>query len=143
MVAALDDWAMVRVQQDRKGVRTLLAVARLADPNSQRNQLRVVMLNRQRKELEELAAALEDDPPPPTVILLASSLLTVGAEEIALTVLRRAQDLHPDDLWINYYLAHAHSTTKPPRLDEALRFWTAALALRPQSTSASAGPCRA
>src|SRR5262249_35214439 len=69
-----------------------------------------------------------DRPPPPTLVLLAEALSGAQAKDRAVAVLRRAQQLHPDDFWINHQLAH-----RSPRADESVRFYTAALALRPQA----------
>ena len=48
-------------------------------------------------------------------------------------MLRRAQQKYPADFWVNYHLGMALQTLTPPKLEEAVRFLTAALALRPES----------
>src|SRR5262249_28763205 len=133
LTAALDDWASIRGRTDQAGAKRLRAVARLADPNPQRNRVRDAPEGRQSKGLKELAAADTDDLPPSTVVLLAAALLRANAQESALAVLSRAQRRRPDDFWLNHELAFVLTKTKPARLEEALRFYTAALALRPQS----------
>ncbi len=50
-----------------------------------------------------------------------------GAE----AVLRRAQQRHPGDVWINYDLARA--LEKLARREEAIRYYTAARSLRPET----------
>src|SRR5262249_42898528 len=47
-------------------------------------------------------------------------------------LLRRAQQLYPDDFWINHDLGATLASMEPPRYVEAIRFFTAALALRPR-----------
>jgi tetratricopeptide (TPR) repeat protein len=134
LAAALDDWAAIRQGVDDAGARRLRAVARAADRDPYRNRLREAVEHRQRDVLEESAVSDEvEGLPPATVILLAGALLRAGAEEKALTVLRRAQRTHPDDLWINYGMGQMLRRAHPPRAEEAVRFSTAALALRPQS----------
>jgi tetratricopeptide (TPR) repeat protein len=48
-------------------------------------------------------------------------------------LLRKAWDKHPGDFWINFELALALSKTKDPPWGEVVRFYTAALAVRPRS----------
>jgi predicted Zn-dependent protease len=51
----------------------------------------------------------------------------------AVTLLREAVAEHPGDLWLNRDLAEAVTRLEPPRHEEALRYLTAAAALRPTS----------
>jgi serine/threonine-protein kinase len=51
-------------------------------------------------------------------------------------LLRRAQETFPGDFWINHNLGQALHNGRPPRREEAIRFLTAAVALRPQSAGA-------
>jgi tetratricopeptide (TPR) repeat protein len=53
-----------------------------------------------------------------------------------LSLLRQAQERHPDDFWANHNLAEYLHQSRPPRLEEAIRYSTAAVALRPQSPGA-------
>jgi serine/threonine-protein kinase len=46
-------------------------------------------------------------------------------------LLRRAQQAHPDDFWINFDLASSLMDACQP--NEAVRFYSAALAIRPRS----------
>ena len=48
-------------------------------------------------------------------------------------LLRRAQAHHPGDVWINYNLARALEALHPPRTEEAIGYYTAARALRPET----------
>ena len=54
-----------------------------------------------------------------------------GSKETATSLLRRAQRAHPDDFWINYDLARSLMGAGQP--DEAVRFFSAAVAIRPRS----------
>jgi serine/threonine protein kinase/lipoprotein NlpI len=51
-------------------------------------------------------------------------------------LLRRAQEQHPADFWVNTYLGSVLQKVAPPERDEAVRFMTAAVALRPESSAA-------
>jgi tetratricopeptide (TPR) repeat protein len=53
-------------------------------------------------------------------------------------LLRDAQARHPDDFWINHQLAVFLMRLNPPQHGDAIRFYTVALALRPQNTGVHA-----
>jgi serine/threonine-protein kinase len=67
---------------------------------------------------------------------LAARLRWVGTAESAVRLLRRARDRHPADFWVNHDLGTALQALRPPDWEEAVRFLTAALALRPHSPGA-------
>jgi Flp pilus assembly protein TadD len=70
-------------------------------------------------------------------VLLAWSLLDARAGPQADAVLRQAQQRHPNDLWINHDLGSLlHHHARPPQLDDAVRFFNVAVALRPDSPGA-------
>jgi tetratricopeptide (TPR) repeat protein len=82
--------------------------------------------------LNKLAAAARiSDLPVQTASLLGGVLDSEDAQYL----LRRVQREHPDDFWINFQLAWTLQHTTPPHLDfaEAIRFYTAALAVRPRN----------
>jgi serine/threonine-protein kinase len=54
----------------------------------------------------------------------------------AAKLLRRAQRRYPADFWVNHFLGLTLQEVKPPERDEAVRFLTAAVALRPDSPGA-------
>src|SRR5262249_1830704 len=140
LVAALDQWASVRKEArkgDADGWKRLLAVARAADPDPLRNQLRDVLEGKPGMTREQLAAAAASTGlPAHTAVHLGHLLRYVGAYEQAVTLLRQAQREHPGDFWINHALGSCLYVMKPPQLDEAIRFYTAAMVIRPQSPGA-------
>jgi tetratricopeptide (TPR) repeat protein len=140
LAAALDLWAGVRKltrKGDAQSWKRLVAVARLADPDERRNQLREALERRDDEALVHLAASKQvTDWPASTLVLLSRALLQTSAAEQAVALLRKAQQRHPGDFWINHELALSFSQLKPPQLDEASRFLTAAVAIRPQSPGA-------
>src|SRR5438270_763889 len=71
--------------------------------------------------------------PVSTLVQLGDALGEAGAPAGAVDVLRRAQRRHPGDFWVNHELASWLLRAPPPRWDEAVRFFSAALALRPES----------
>jgi serine/threonine protein kinase/tetratricopeptide (TPR) repeat protein len=130
--AALADWANLRMARDPKGQKRLLSVIRAIDPDSRSQRLYEALAARQGKVLEELAANTQDLPPS-ALSMLAQGLIGDNAREKGESLLRQAQRLYPDDLWINYTLAASLRTGKPSRRTEAVACYRAALALRPRS----------
>src|SRR5262245_16743832 len=134
IVAALDDWGQPAGKAGTKEQEWLGKLVRAVDPDPWRNRLRDALLRKDRKELEKLAASADAlAQPPATLLLLAEGLLQSGARASALTLLRRAQQQHPEDFWTCFQMANALALDGQGSSEEAIRFYTAALALRPQS----------
>ncbi len=73
------------------------------------------------------------------VIRLADSLGEAGDPEQAAKLAFEAWRRHPGDFWACYVCAQWNRRCAPPRVDETIRFFTAALAIRPRSASAASG----
>jgi serine/threonine-protein kinase len=91
--------------------------------------------------LERLAASADLDKVPLRALTrLASPAKYAGGNALrpteAVKLLRRAQARYPADFWVNENLGKLIQEVKPPRLYEAVRFLTAAVALRPESPGA-------
>jgi serine/threonine-protein kinase len=112
----------------------LRTVANLADPDEWRVRFRDPAASRDRQALERLVASMEAAAPPlTTMIQLARSLDYARAPEKAVEVLYAAQQRYPADFWVNYELALLLTwRVKPARLEEALGFLRAALAVHPE-----------
>lgn len=136
LISALDDWAVVRSSnRDRAGARALLNAAQASDPDPWRRKAREAL----KGDGADLAA-LADSPellrqPPSSIRMLAKQLGAKGQSYAQITMLRRAQRLHPGDFWINYDLGSALKGHGPDRLAEAISYYRAALAVRPHSTA--------
>jgi Flp pilus assembly protein TadD len=103
----------------------LSAVARAADPDAWRDQVRAALYERDREKLKKLVAS------PRFSELRAQTLSAVARHvetEHMTAALRRAQLEHPDNFIINGQLAWVSRDR-----DEKIRFFTAALALRPRA----------
>jgi serine/threonine-protein kinase len=139
VIASLDDWLRMAEEPERAWLRAVVAEAA---PEVWRMRSRLVdaVQKKEWRALEDLAnqpqvLAL----PPSTLLSLAPALIDASsgqkadrdkAWEAAVALLRRAQERYPSDFWINHTLAWNLTQLQPPRLDEAIRFYTAALALR-------------
>jgi serine/threonine-protein kinase len=137
LAEALDSWIVLRrenrVLKDRDW-RKLLESAQEADSDPTRRRIRTELARSGNQALAHLSSSggiLEQ--PAHTLSQLARALLAVGDAPGALRLLRRAQERHPDDVWINLDLARALQSLRPVRWAEASRYLRIALALRPES----------
>jgi serine/threonine-protein kinase len=130
----LDHWSQVRRGAGGTGWQRLLRIARLTDPDPWRNALRRAQTRGDRQALLRLARTADlDRLPPMSLYLLGIGLSRLGEIPAGVKLLHQAQRRHPDDFWITYQLAYLLAVARPPRLDEAVRFFSAAVALRGQS----------
>jgi tetratricopeptide (TPR) repeat protein len=124
VVAALDDWAGLTHREPLR--EWLLAVARGADPNPERDRLRRPELWRDPAALAWQAREARAELSPQLAAAVVRALSISGVEVVPL--LRRALALHPHDLWLNTGLAVA--LHRAHQWEEAIGFYRAALALR-------------
>jgi serine/threonine protein kinase/Flp pilus assembly protein TadD len=140
LAAALDNWAIARRAAKGKedpSWKHLLVIARDADPESLRTQVRLALESRSKASLEQLAETLRGtDVSATTLCLVGGALRDLGASAPAIPLLREGQRRYPGDFRLNEDLGFLLMDAKPPQLQEAIRFYTAALALRPQSPGA-------
>jgi serine/threonine protein kinase/Flp pilus assembly protein TadD len=140
LAAALDGWAMqARWLPGAAETRFqgLLAIAGAADPDPRRGALRDALMRGDTRALVRQAGAeAVRSLPPVTVLLLADGLAAVGELAEATAVLRKAQEQYASDFWINHHYGFALMRASPPQWDEAIRYLTAAVALRPESAGA-------
>jgi serine/threonine protein kinase/Flp pilus assembly protein TadD len=140
LAAALDHWVLTRQHikgQSPSSWQHLLRVARGADPDAWRDPMRQALERADKQALFDLAGSEEVGRQPSlTLDSLADALLRMEAAEPAQALLQQAWQEHADDFWVNHHLAKAFMNAQPPRWDEAIRFCTAAVVLRPQSPGA-------
>ena len=146
LAAAVDDWAAIRRdrKKDRAGAAALRRWPRAADPDAWRNRP-----PRPRLDLPDAAArrtALQapgrgapyETLGPVSLDLLGRALNDAGDPAGAEAVLRRAQQRHPGDVWINYDLARGAGEAGPAgRGDPLLHGGPVA----PPRDGPRAGPC--
>jgi tetratricopeptide (TPR) repeat protein len=132
-VAALDDWGTIKKRRPAGSEEPARVVARLADDDPWRQQLRDPKVRKDRAALERLAEAEGVLAQPPSDLLwLSGALDAVQGRVAAERLLRRAQQRLPADFWINFVLAGC-LYEEPATRAEAIGFLRAALALRPHS----------
>jgi tetratricopeptide (TPR) repeat protein len=136
LAAALDNWAMARRQGRGKVDGTwkrLLALARAADADALRTRVRQALETEDQTAVQVVAREAESHLSATTLDLVGRALQDRGASTPALALLREGQRRYPGDFWLNHDLAYVLMQGKSPQLHEAIRFYTAAVALRPQS----------
>jgi eukaryotic-like serine/threonine-protein kinase len=135
LTAALDYWSSLPVV-DPKLKSRLIAIAMAADADEWRRHVRAASQAdlRSLKTLADSQEALKQRPS--TLNLLGHSLYRLGDLEATVNLLQKAQRRYPSDFWINESLGAYLTHEKRLRLNEALRYLTAAVALRPQSPGA-------
>jgi tetratricopeptide (TPR) repeat protein len=132
LVESLDTWAWAEEDPTRRA--HLRAVMEKADPEGILARISRALQRGDRAELRTILAGLDvGRVPPATLGILRGTLFQSGLHKEAIEWLRAAHAAHPGDFWINQNLANAHAWTDPPQWGEALRHYTAALALRPQT----------
>ncbi len=145
----LDDWAYVRRQKKGSNTdwRPIVALARWADPDPWRDALRKKTAsndeaaNAEFRRLADDAVAL-DAQPAASLVLLARQL-KYGSDDRkrAERVLQRAVSRFPGDFWAHVELARAPGADSGsarevyPRAEDAVRYLTAAVAIRPASAA--------
>jgi serine/threonine-protein kinase len=96
---------------------------------------------KRRAALAALAASVDVEKVPISALTRLAALDVLGEEDAlepaaAAKLLRRVQAHSPGDFWVNEYLGKALQRVTPPEREEAVRFLTAAVALRPESPGA-------
>src|SRR5262249_20890945 len=100
LVAALDAWTHVAPSTDHG---KLFAIAREADTDPWRNQLRDAIEHNSRDQFKRLASDTAGSNQPVVVVaLLARRLAKLGERETAIDLLRRAQRHDPQNFWLNH-----------------------------------------
>ncbi|WP_169976690.1 tetratricopeptide repeat protein [Tautonia rosea] len=141
----LDDWSIIchRLDSDPDRRTRLLELTMAIDPNPDRNRIRdTLRIPRKEDRLAELREVVDDTGrnhlPVPSSLLLAEALVEVDADDEATVLLRRTVDRNPSDLWANFDLARHLQHHHPSRWEEAIRYYSVARAIRPDSAHALA-----
>jgi tetratricopeptide (TPR) repeat protein len=142
LVRALDLWSFMRHRSETHGGgskvlpdwKQLIDIAMAADPDPWRNQLRAARKRGDRQGLAALAASpAVGQLGPESLLLLTSALDERGGRKQAIALARQAVLVYPDDWWLNMQLGWWCLNARPPRYNDALRYSTAAQALRPRN----------
>jgi serine/threonine-protein kinase len=135
LLDALDNWANVMVGPlNRKRAKHLRTVADGADANAWRRRLRQALDSEDLAEIKRLAEGpLPEVRSASSVMLLAEALIVAGEPVKGLRALRDAQRRKPGDFLLTVGLANFCYLSGPDTREEAVRYYTAAVALRPDN----------
>jgi len=115
----------------------LLDVLDLLDKDVWRSQYRKAYRKRNGAELYRLSQTVDIQAEPLTVLIQLSRIISgqdwKGEIEASVQLLERLQKRYPNDFWVNHHLAFALCNSKPSRSQEAVGYYRAAIAIRPQS----------
>ncbi|HYV34874.1 MAG TPA: tetratricopeptide repeat protein [Gemmataceae bacterium] len=140
LAAALDDWSMIvkrATVKDETRRKRLIALAQAVDPDPLRTQVRDALEKNDGGALKILLAKVEGaELPPATAVAFAAVLEATDGKAEAVQLLQHARRRHVADFWINFHLALSFATSKSPNYDEAIRYFTAALTIRPTCAGA-------
>jgi serine/threonine-protein kinase len=131
LIAALDDCLEYAPKGDASTREWLVAVLDGADCDPWRLRVRKAWVDRDEKMVEQLAREAEVEKQPPSFLLIVAKRVPAGTQPTRLEFYRRIQRAHPADLWTNYGLAFELKENHQPA--EAVRYFTAALTLRPRN----------
>jgi serine/threonine-protein kinase len=137
LLAALGEWASYTMDPREK--EELQAIEEAVAPRSEpwRARLRLALRRQDTRALAELAdGAAARGLPPAAMADLGRRLRAAGAPDAAVRLLREGQLRHPDDFWLNQELGMAYYNASPPQPAQAVRYLTAAAALRSGSAAA-------
>jgi serine/threonine protein kinase/Tfp pilus assembly protein PilF len=139
LAIALDNWAaclQLKRGADYSGSKKLLTTAKIVDPDPWRVQMRDAVAPHDEAALNRLATTVNVRELP----LQSLSLLVYKARmdpKVERPLLLRAQSEHPEDFWINFQLGWGFANWPEPfhDSDQAVRFFTTAIAIQPRSAS--------
>ncbi len=131
LLAALREWAHVTSDSGEK--QRLKQLVQAADPES--NEFRARLRAGDVAALVRLVDGPEMQALPAATVAALAHDLWYGANDLAAAerLLRAGQERYPNDFWLNHKLGMVLLELKPPRAEEAVRYLTAALALRSDS----------
>jgi serine/threonine-protein kinase len=118
--------------------RWLRAVVAAADGDPWRRRMRAALARGDGPAVRRLVGEAPVARQPPALLLLVIAYFPYFPPEAAalrLRLLQRTQEAHPGDFWANFTLGISLGKGDFPRWKEATRYYTAALALRPDSAS--------
>jgi tetratricopeptide (TPR) repeat protein len=140
LAAALDEWFQSRWKSRKETAdwQRLVAVARDIDPEPLRDRMRTTFgkpTSEVQDELGRIAGSIDISATHPTTIARLAAALTIAErKELAIRLRRNALLVHPGDFWLNLRQAEALNDQKD--YDAAVRYNTAALAIRPNAVIA-------
>ena len=133
LLAALDHWLILASSEKAPEAAWLKQVLALADSDPWRQGVRWRARKMTARRWRSCARGRFRPTAAGSIVRAGKGLRQRGSSAAALALLRRAQQAFPADFWINHDLGSALGECEPPQHEEAIRFLTVAVALRPDS----------
>ena len=119
------------VQSAAEEAKWWLQVEACLDDDPWRKRVRQAIELNDHKELVQCVFSFNISQQPPILLLrISRRLFSDGHPDLAEQILRRAQLAHPNDFWLNHDLATMLTEQTPPQLNDAIRYYTAAVVLQ-------------
>ena len=136
MLAALADWSNGK-PNEQDGAK-IVAVLQAADPDpaSFRNLWNAAMARRDWDRLATACRLEAMEQPTARLVVMGRRWAALGFAPEDGAFPEGGERATPGDFWVAFELANAFDEVKPPETDEAIRYYTAALALRPDGVAA-------
>jgi tetratricopeptide (TPR) repeat protein len=134
LVAALIDWG--NVTANHAAGSKIRTIARLAERDPRRQEFLKALCRRDWPGLVAVGKKRGILDQPSATLALLGQAMALADVPAAMEFLRRARRRYPGDFWINHQLGRAQSDLKPPRLEEAIASFRAAVASNPDSPGA-------
>jgi serine/threonine protein kinase/Flp pilus assembly protein TadD len=129
LIAALDECFVRTPKEDARLRQWLFDAVVAADDDPWRKRVRKALFVGDGKTLEQQAREVDASKQPAGFLIIVADNLAAPMKSARLDLLRRIQHAHADDLWANHNLAWVLQENGQPA--EAIRYYTAMLALRP------------
>jgi serine/threonine-protein kinase len=131
LLAALDECLSHTPSEDARAREWLLATLNAADNDPWRVQSRKALRDRDGAALESLVREVLVQKQPPSFLLIVARSLPRRRNSSRLELFRKIQRTYPTDLWANHLLGDELMDNDQPA--EAIRYYTAAIALLPNN----------
>jgi serine/threonine-protein kinase len=139
LIAGLDAWLGLARQLKAPEAAWLFGVLQAADGDGWRKSLRAAVDRDDVPEVDRLAQSEALGRQPPQTVLLLADYFRPRSQARLTQLLRAAQAHYPADFWINFALAdalyqkHLTALSEATEFEDVVRFYTTALALRPEN----------
>jgi serine/threonine-protein kinase len=139
LIAGLDAWLGLARQLKAPEAGWLFGVLQAGDGDAWRKDLRAAVARDDVREVDRLAQSETLARQSPQTVLLLADYFRPRSQDRMTKLLRAAQARYPGDFWINFALAdalyqkHFAALSDAKEFEDAVRFYTTALALRPDN----------
>jgi serine/threonine protein kinase len=134
LINTLSECRRAAPKDEQAATAWLTSVIDAADTDPWQERARAAVKARDWAALERMLTGEQAANRPAARLLRLVALVPIEEQAVRINLLRRIQIAHPDDFWATFALGHA--IHRQYEWDEALRYLTAAVSLRPRSAGA-------